>query len=221
MSSRTIIHLCLAGLFALSILYVIGKWNSEAWQANPMYPLVSIIFIAAVGGILFVTVVLPRIGDAVGTVMYSSGEEVEPDENMKAAAKVAAGDYEGAISEYKKIMASKPDDIHPVSEIAKLLAEKLHQPDQALVFLQGTLESKSWEEDHAAFLMFRMVDIYTQQKAFEAAKDILEQVAGNFPGTRHSANARHKIGELEQIEYKELMAERARQNAMNQGQVES
>lgn len=219
MSSRTIVHICIAGLFALAVLYIMSKWNSTAWQENPMYPFMAIIVLAIGGGLFFVTIVLPRIGDAVGTVMYSSGEEVTIDDSMKAAAKVAAGDYEGAIAEYKKAMAEKPDDIHPVSEIAKLMSEKLHQSDQALLFLQGNLEGKNWSEDNAAFLMFRMADIYTHSKAFEDAKNILEQVSGNFPGTRHSANARHKIGELEQLEYKELQAERARQNAQGQNEI--
>lgn len=213
MSTRTIIHFCVIGLFVLAILYVIGKWNSPEWEANPMYPLISIIFLAIVSGVFFVTVILPRIGDAVGTVMYSSGEEIQPDESMKAAAKLAAGDYEGAIDEYKKMISAKPEDPFPVSEVAKLLAEKLQQPKQAITFLQGHLEAKSWTEENAAFLMFRMVEVHTHQKAYEEAKDILQQIAGNFPGTRHSANARHKINELEEMEFKELQAQRARQNA--------
>lgn len=178
-----------------------------------MYPLIAIISLAIVGGIFFVTVVLPRIGDAVGTAMYSSGEEVKQDGSMKAVAKMASGDYEGAIVEFKKMIAEKPDDPYPISEISKIYTDKLQQPDNAIVFLQGHLEAKAWSEDNAAFLMFRMIDIYFHQKAWEHAKDILEQVAGNFPGTRHSANARHKINELEQIQFKELQAQRAKQSA--------
>jgi tetratricopeptide (TPR) repeat protein len=216
MSTRTVVHFCVAGLFALAVLYIMGKWNTPAWQENPMYPLISIITLAVVGGIFFVTVVLPRLGDAVGTVMYSSGEEVKQDDTMKAVAKLAAGDYEGAIAEFKKVVTEKPDDAHAISEISKIYAEKLHQPDSAIVFLQGHLEAKEWSEDNAAFLMFRMIDIYMQNHSWDHAKDLLEQVAGNFPGTRHSANARHKINELEQLQFKELQAQRARQSAQDE-----
>lgn len=213
MTSRTIVNICVGALFVLAVLYVMGKWNTPDWQENPMYPLISIIVLAIVGGVFFVTVVLPRFGDAIGTVMYSSGEEVEQDESMKAVALMAKGDYQGAIKEYEKMIASKPEDPFPVSEIAKIYAEKLHAPDQALVIIQENLENRDWTEENAAFLMFRLSDIHMANHQYDAAKDILEQVAGNFPGTRHSGNARHKINELEQIQYKEIAAQRAKQSS--------
>lgn len=210
MTSRTIVNICIGTLFVLAVLYVMGKWNSPDWQENPMYPLISIITLAIVGGVFFVTVVLPRFGDAIGTVMYSSGEEVEQDESMKAVALVAKGDYHGAIKEYEKMIANKPEDPFPVSEIAKIHSEKLHAPDQALHVIQENLENRDWTEENAAFLMFRLSDIHMATRNYDAAKDILEQVAGNFPGTRHSGNARHKINELEQLQYKEIAAQRAK-----------
>lgn len=213
MTSRTIVNICVGALFVLAVLYVMGQWNTPDWQDNPMYPLISIIILAIVGGVFFVTVVLPRFGDAIGTVMYSSGEEVEQDESMKAVALVAKGDYHGAIKEYEKMIANKPEDPFPVSEIAKIYSEKLHAPDQALVIIQENLENRDWTEENAAFLMFRLSDIHMATRNYDAAKDILEQVAGNFPGTRHSGNARHKINELEQIQYKEIAAQRAKQSS--------
>ena len=78
----------------------------------------------------------------------------------------------------------------------------------AVHFLQEKLQSKEWAEEHAAFLMFRIADIQMKLPDYEAAKDILEQVVGNFPGTRHSANAKHKINEIEQAQFKELQLKR-------------
>ncbi|WP_265593560.1 tetratricopeptide repeat protein [Verrucomicrobium sp. BvORR034] len=210
MTSRTIVNICVGALFVLAVLYVMAQWNTPEWQDNPMYPLISIIVLAIVGGVFFVTVVLPKFGDAIGTVMYSSGEEVEQDESMKAVALVAKGDYHGAIKEYEKMIANKPEDPFPVSEIAKIYSEKLHAPDQALHVIQENLENRDWTEENAAFLMFRLSDIHMATRNYDAAKDILEQVAGNFPGTRHSGNARHKINELEQLQYKEIAAQRAK-----------
>lgn len=210
MQKRTIINICLISLFVLSILWVIGRWHTEPWQKNPMYPLVSILLLAVWGGVMFVTIVLPAIGDAVGTVMYSSGEAVSKNEGMQAAAKMAAGDYEGAIDAYETMLKEKPDDPFPVSEIGKIYAEKLNDPGRALAYLQQHLEAQSWTEDNAAFLMFRMVDVHMHNESFNDAKDILEQIVGNFPGTRHSANAKHKIQEIEQAEFKLIQARRAR-----------
>lgn len=208
MNSRTIIKLCLAALVALILIWMKGNWAK--WEDEKVvYKLISIIALAVGGGIFFVMVLLPKFGDAVGTVMYSSGEEVTSDDAMKAAAKMAKGDYQGAIEEFEKLLKEKPEDPYPISEIAKIYSEKLDDPGQALTFLQGHLEAHEWPADTAAFIMFRMVDVHTQQHDLEAAKDILEQIVGNFPGTRHSANAKHKINELEQVQFKELQAQRA------------
>lgn len=214
MTSRTIVQICLYGLFALLVLWVASHWKNwgdtaeGVGTAGVVYKLLSCLVIAVIVGIYFVVVILPKLGDAVGTVMYSSGEEVAPDESMKAAAKMAQGDYQGAITEYQKMLQEKPDDPFPVSEIAKIRAEKLDDPSGAVTFLQGHLEAREWTEDNAAFLMFRISDIHVAQEDFEAAKDILEQVVGNFPGTRHSANAKHKINELEQAQFRALQMKR-------------
>lgn len=217
MNSRLIVQVCLFGFFALFVMWVMGNWGTEEWDKNPLYPLISIIVIALVGGVFFVLVILPKFGDAVGTVMYSSGEEVTSDSGVRAAAHIAQGDYEGAIEEYKKMISEKAGDPYPISEIAKIYADKLKDPDKALNYLQAHLESHEWTEDNAAFLMFRIVDVYMHEHRLEEAKDILEQVVGNFPGTRHAANGKHRINELEQLQFKELQAQRARQSS--QGNV--
>ena len=210
MNPRLLIRICLIGLLVLMVLYVVEKWNSESWQANPGYQFIAIIVLGVIGAILVVTVVLPNLGEAVSTAMYSSGEEVKQDESMKALAKIAAGDYQGAITLYKEMMKEKPQDPFPVSEIGKLYADKLHQPAEAVAFLQQNLEARSWSEDDAAFLMFRMVDVRIKESDFDAAKELLEQISGNFPGTRHGANARHKINEVEQLQFKEMQSRRAK-----------
>lgn len=209
MSSRNLVHACITGFFVLAILWVMGAWGGWAKEEKIMNQLLAILLIAVSGGLFVVMVVLPRFGDAVGTAMFSSGEEVAQDGGIKAAALIARGDYEGAIGEYEKVLVEKPDEPHPVSEMAKTCAEKLKDPVRALHILKSHLEGRHWSEDNAAFLMFRMVDIHTQQHEFDEAKDILEQIAGNFPGTRHSANAKHRINEVEQAQFKILQAQRA------------
>ncbi len=213
MNSRFIIQCCLVGFFALAVLWVVSNWGSDEWDKNPIYPLVSIIVLAVVAGVFFVMVILPKLGDAVGTVMYSSGEQVTADSGVRAAAAVAQGDYEKAIDEYKKMIAEKPDDPFPISEIAKVYADKLRQPDEAINYLQEHLEAQEWTEDNAAFLMFRIADVHLHAHRLEESKDILEQVVGNFPGTRHAANAKHRINEVEQTQFKELQAQRAKQSS--------
>ncbi|MCE9518488.1 MAG: hypothetical protein K8R87_02820 [Verrucomicrobia bacterium] len=208
MNTRTIIRLCLMALVVITLFWVWHRWQD--WNnEKEVYKLLSILFLAVGGGILFVTVILPKFGDAVGTVMFSSGEELASPKGMKAAAKMASGDYLGAIEEYEVMMKDNPDDPFPISEIAKIHDEKLEDPTTALALLHEHLESKEWSEENASFLMFRMVDLLLNDHQFDAAKDILQQVASNFPGTRHSANAKHRINEVEVAQFKEAQASRA------------
>lgn len=217
MANRNVIHISLAALYGIAVLYVMGRWSSPAWQENPIYPLLSIILLAVVGGVILVTVVLPRMGDAFGTMMYSSGEKLGENLGMKAAALLAKGDYEGAIAEYEKAIEENPEDSFAISEIAKIHSEKLESPITALSFLQEHLEKHEWPPDNAAFLMFRIVDVLMGQEQYEDAKEVLEQIVGNFPGTRHSANANHKITDIEQIQFKTIMSQRAQAEAQAQG----
>lgn len=215
MSTRTLIQTCLGLLLLMVVFWVQQHWKS--WEnEKEVYKFLSILGLAVAGGFFVVMVVLPRMGDAMGTMMYSSGEEISSSEGMEAAAKIAAGDYGGAIEEYEKMMAEKPDDPFPIVEIAKIHADKLRDPSTALTFLQTQLQSREWDADQGSMIMFRMVEIYQSHQDFDSAKEILNLVMAKYAGTRHSANAKHKIGEIEQAQFK---AARAAQRSQGGGQV--
>lgn len=205
MTARLIVRLCVAGLVVLLLLL--------SWQAlknqNPGVQLIFFLVVGGAGGVLVVKYFIPWLGDVVGTLVYSSGEEVQMDDSMKAAAKVAQGDYEGAIAEYQKLLRDKPDQCFPIGEIAKIRAEKLGDPQGALDVLRTHLERKEWPVDDAAFLMFRIADIHADLlNDYDAARDMLQQVIASFPNTRHSANAHHKLNEVEQAQFKALTEQR-------------
>lgn len=210
MSSRALVHLCLTGFFVLAVLWVMGAWPEWAKEEKIANQFLSILLLAVVGGFFVVLVVLPRFGDAVGTAMLSSNEEVKVEGASKAMALIARGDYEGAISEYEKVLAEKPEDAFTVSEIAKVCAEKLGDPVRGLHVLRQHLEGREWPVDDAAFLMFRMVDIHVAEQNLADARVLLEQIAESFPNTRHTGNARHKLNEVEQAEFKLAQAQRAK-----------
>lgn len=212
MATSLIIRICTVALIIMGA--IIG------WQAidkdNPGTQLIYMIVVGVIGGLAGVKYLIPWIGDTLGTFFFSSGEQVVMDDSMKAVAKLAQGDYQGAITEYEKISKEKPDDSFPVAEIAKIYSDKMGDPQRALSFLQERLEAKAWEEDSAAFLMFRMVDIHADKlKDYQAAHDLLEQVIANFPNTRHSANAHHKLNEVQQAQFKAITEQRLKQSAQN------
>lgn len=205
-----VIRIC---IILLAVMVVAMLWNSVKDAGDGM-KLVFVITMGLIGGILTVKYVIPWFGDLLGEAVFSSGEQVEQDEMTKAAACIAQGNYEGAIEHYEKMLEDKPEDPFPVAEIAKVHAERLHDPQAALRVLEEHLQSKEWPVDDAAFIMFRISDVHlTHLHDFEAAHDMLEQVIANFPNTRHSANANHKIHELEQAQYKLIMDQRAKASA--------
>jgi hypothetical protein len=206
MNRTLIIRLSLIALFLL-----LAKWGWNHVKGDDGMMMFYFVVMGVIGGSLFVKYVLPWFGDAVGTVVFSSGEEVQVNESLKAAAKLAQGDYEGAISEHEKALHENPMQTFPAAEIAKICAQKLNDPQRGLQVLQKHLASQTWPEDDAAFLRFRMVDIQLETlKDFTQARQLLEQIIADFPNTRHGANANHKLHELEQEEYKLILAQRAK-----------
>jgi tetratricopeptide (TPR) repeat protein len=207
MNTALVIRICVITL----VLLVIALIWSFVKDAGDGIKLVFVILMGLAGGLLAVKYFIPWLGDMMGEAMFSSGEKVEQDHMTKAAARIAQGDYPGAIEQYESMLREKPDDPFPVAEIAKMHAERLHDPQAALKVLEEHLQSKDWPVDDAAFIMFRIADLHlTHRHDFETARDMLEQIIGNFPNTRHSANAHHRMSELEQLQYKLLMDQRAK-----------
>jgi tetratricopeptide (TPR) repeat protein len=201
------------GVAALALLVISLLWNFFKGAGDGV-KLVIVILLGTAGGLLAVKYLVPMLGDALGESIFSSGEQVEQDEMTKAAASIAQGDYQGAIEHYEKMLEDKPDDPFPVAEIAKVYAERLRDPRAALKALEDHLQSREWPVDDAAFIMFRIADVHlTHLHDFETARDMLEQIVGNFPNTRHSANAHHRISDIEQLQYKQLVEQRARSAA--------
>ncbi|WP_395743297.1 tol-pal system YbgF family protein [Prosthecobacter sp.] len=210
MNTALVIRICVV---ALVLLVIALLWHFVKDAGDGM-KLVFVILLGLAGGLLAVKYLIPWLGDVMGEAVFSSGEKVEQDHMTKAAARIAQGDYQGAIEHYEKMLEDKPDDPFPVAEIAKVYAERMHDPQAALKALEDHLQSKDWPVDDAAFIMFRIADVHlTQRHDFETARDMLEQIIGNFPNTRHSANAHHRMSELEQMQYKLLMEQRAKAGA--------
>ena len=207
MNTALVIRICVVTL-ALLVIALLWSFMKEAGDG---VKLVIVIVLGLTGGLLAVKYVIPMLGDALGEAVFSSGEKVEQDEMTKAAACIAQGDYKGAIEHYEKMLEDKPDDPFPVAEIAKVQAERLRDPQAALKTLEEHLQSKEWPVDDAAFIMFRIAVVHlTHRHDYENARDMLEQIIGNFPNTRHSANAHHRMSDIEQMQYKLLMEQRAK-----------
>lgn len=147
-------------------------------------------------GIVFVTQLLPLFAQKLSHAVYDSGEEVEKDPFHDARVLSAQGDWEGAITAFHDAAAGDPLNRMPYVEIAKIQRMNLEDPAAAVNTLRNAIEGQEWEEKDAAFLMFRLAEVYHEDLGDQgAAVEIMEQVIEQFPDTRHSANARTKLHE--------------------------
>ena len=159
-----------------------------------------------VAGFIFISMILPRLGDAVGEAVLSSGEEVEEDPYHKVHTLVNQGDYDEAVTVLREIARDSPNDRRPVAEVVKIYLEKLKQPEGAIQILEQSERQSGWEEDDRSFFLSRLADLYLEHRDDDdSAKKVLQQIIDEFPETRHSANAIHKLRELDPALVAELL----------------
>ncbi len=157
----------------------------------------GMLLVAVTAGGFFVVSFLPDIGEGVGNFFFNPNEPVEENPHGKALAAVARGDYRGAITEYERVFEKNPEDTLALSEITHLYCDKLHEPASAAAILEEALNDE-WAPEDAAFLSSRLVDVYwNHQGDARRARELLLQVIETLPGTRHAANAQHRLHEIE------------------------
>lgn len=151
---------------------------------------------AGLVGTMVVIDVLPMLAHKATHSVYDSGEKVEEDAMHTARSKVAQGDYVGAIESFREAAKADPLNRMPWVEIAKIQRENLEDPNAAIQTIRYALESQEWEVNNAAYFLFRLAELYDEDAGDRmSATTMLQQVIDQFPETRHSANARHKLHE--------------------------
>jgi len=151
---------------------------------------------AGVVGILFVVFVLPFFAQRATHAIYDSAEMIEKDVMHSARSLLAQGEYEGAIEAFKQAAAAEPLNRLPWVEIAKIQKTNLGDAAAAIATIRHALESQAWEVNDAAYFLFRLAELYDEVDGNrESAIAIMHQVIEQFPETRHSANANHKLHE--------------------------
>jgi len=151
---------------------------------------------AGLVGVIFVVHILPFFAQRVTHAVYDSAEMVEKDVMHDARSLLAQGDYEGAIAAFRQAAAADPMNRLPWVEIAKIYKDNLGDAQAAILTIRNALEGQAWEVNDAAYFLFRLAELYDEVEGDRAsAKAIMQQVVDQFPGTRHSANANHKLHE--------------------------
>jgi len=147
-------------------------------------------------GIVFVVHVLPALAHRFTHAVYDSAEMVEKDPMHDARSLVAQGEWAAAIDAFKIAAAADPLNRLPWVEIAKIQRDHLEDPAAAVATIRSALESQEWQVNDAAYFLFRLSELYDEgMEDRTSAVSVLQQVIDEFPESRHSANARHKLHE--------------------------
>jgi tetratricopeptide (TPR) repeat protein len=175
------------------------KSSLETKSNEKLFSGILLAFLSAgLVGMVIVIDLLPMLAHKVTHSVYDSGEKVdnEADAMHAARSKVAQGDYEGAIESFREAARVDPLNRLPWVEISKIQRENLEDPAAAIQTIRYALESQEWEINNAAYFLFRLAELYDEDAGDRvSAATMLNQVIDQFPETRHSANARHKLHE--------------------------
>jgi tetratricopeptide (TPR) repeat protein len=148
-----------------------------------------------IAGIAAFTLV-PLMGQAVGSFFFNPDAKIEHDPHSDAIAKLAQGDPEGAIGVYEAMIAKDPSNTLAISEIARICCRDLGDTPRAAAVIERALQSE-WSPDQASFLGNRLADIYLLQGDTMRARQLVLQIAQNLDGTKFSANAQHRLREID------------------------
>jgi hypothetical protein len=197
----------LALIAAMMGFVMVEKAKPEAEQ-NGLTMMLAFIVAGVVAAVLFVTWVLPVIGDKMTEALVSSGEKVEDTPGARVARHIAQGEYDEAISELQKQSLADPHHPRPVLEIARLHQEKLEDLEGAVQSLRTALVSREWLPVHETTLRLRLADFLMAGAPpdFEGAKSEAQSVLDRFSGTPQAMDASAK---LRVIQEKQFLASRA------------
>lgn len=166
---------------------------------------VSILGLATLTALVSCISLLPLLGEFAGNFMFTPNEKIERSPHHDAMARLAAGDFQGAIDEYRAVFEDDPNDLHAASEVVRLYCEKLNEPDPAADFLVEALSYDERTPEDVAFLSERLVDVcWHFQHDGIRARAILIKIAEDMPETREGANALHRLQEIDRIMSQEV-----------------
>jgi tetratricopeptide (TPR) repeat protein len=186
------------GLIGASIAYYMYDSYTDPDPNATFSKLLSTICAGLFFGLLAVFYVLPALSHKAAQSMYADANEAaEQDGLQEARALVAQGDYESAVVAYRKSLIKDPSNRLAWTDMAKLYAEKLEQPQLASSSLREAYDEHEWSEEDGAFLLFRISEWQLDDcQDQEAGAATLKEVIEAYPSTRHSANAMQQLRQL-------------------------
>ena len=148
--------------------------------------------------------VTEKLGDAAHVVYAPSGRTTPPDRDYSRAEALAArGHYDDAVALYQEAIDEIPSDPEPYLRIARLLRDKVNDPEQAAVWLQRALQEAELRGSWEIALVRELAELYRHRIGAPArAAPLLAKFAERYEGSTDGEWAREELADV-----KRLMAE--------------
>ena len=103
----------------------------------------------------------------------------------------------------------------PITEIVKLYLERLHDPANAELVLENAIRDEHWGPEDASWFIFKLVDLIQTHQPDDQDRvvNLLQKVMRRYPQTRFSANATHRLREIDPQLVASVQAELAQEEA--------
>ena len=189
--------LLVLALIWLGVVFFLHATANNADPSAVILMFAGVILVGLAVGVIAALIFMPAFGDVIGNFFFNPDEKVEKDPHATAMARMAQGNYQEAVEEYHKAFARDPHDTLSLSEIAHIYCDKLKNPEAARSLLEDALD-RDWPIEEAAFLLNRLVDVcWKYQHDLGVSRALLLKIVEQMPGTKHAANAQHRLREIE------------------------
>lgn len=119
----------------------------------------GVVVLGAIAAAVVTLSVLPAVGDVLGGWLFNANQRLDNHPHAPALARLAAGDYLGAIDEFRAILAENPMDMHAAREIVRIYLENLDDRESAVDFLQDAIQTGHWTDIQRGLLSERLKEI--------------------------------------------------------------
>jgi hypothetical protein len=195
------VRIVIAVIMAVVILKLVfsGVPSGEALTVGgKVFALILAIVYGIMLFFLFGWSFMESVGDQFGRLFMPSDSnyQIVPEYSV-AEARVAAGKYQEAIDEYRKVIVDYPNDIYPHLRIAELAVKHLNDLKLAEIeLLSGTVKAQG--EVSMAIAAGRLADFYQFNRQDVArALEVMKQLREKIPGTKQAKLAEERITVLE------------------------
>lgn len=188
----------LLGTIGVGIAFFVRYVYDHAADDDVFFRLTVTILAGLYAGLLFLIFILPAISDGIAKLIYGGSAAPEEADPMREARSLQAkGNYVAAVGELRQVVMDDPENRLAWVEMSKIQLDHLSDAEGAAGTIAEAIGKHEWPAEDAAFLMFRLAELQLHPLDDRAsAVQTLKQVSENFPDSRHSANATHKLREL-------------------------